>query len=400
MIHLSKDHSCLWTAVVLLAVWAFAGPAQTSSVVMARVPESGVQPQAAMDRAGTLHVIYLKGEPSKADVYYVTSGDHGKTLSAPIRVNRQPGSAIASGTIRGAQLALGSDGRVHVAWNSSSVAKPRGPLNPEQPADSPYNGTPMLYTRLNDAGTAFEPERNMMQHTFALDGGGSVAADEDGNVYVGWHGNTIGGPRGEAGRRVWVARSTDGGKTFAPEAAMSSEKPGACGCCALRLFAGSNGQLFALYRSATDQVHRDICLVAANGGSSREKRIHPWNINACPMSSMAFAESRYGLLGAWETEEQVYFSRIDPATLQTSALVSAPGSAPRRKHPAMAVNERGETLLVWTEGTGWNKGGSLAWQVFDPSGKPLVEGGRVEGAVPAWSFGAAVATPGGFVILY
>ncbi len=387
-------------ALTLLAPVGIAGPAQTSPVAIKRIPEGGMQPQAAVDRAGTLHLIYLKGEPSKADVYYVTSRDSGKTFTAPMRVNSEPGSAVAAGTIRGAQLALGADGRVHVAWNGSSSSKLRGPLNPEQPADSPYNGTPMLYTRLNGAGTAFEPERNLMKHTFALDGGGSVAADGSGNVYVGWHGNAVGGPLGEAGRRVWVAQSRDNGKTFSDESPLSSEKPGACGCCGLRLFAGRDKQLYGLFRSATNEVHRDIYLVASSRGAApREKLLHQWNINACPMSSMAFAGTDQDVLGAWETQEQIYFARIDPRTLQLSEPAAAPGSATRRKHPSLAVNERGETLLVWTEGTGWNKGGALAWQLFDADGKLLSEGGQV-GGVPTWSFGAAVATASGFVIFY
>jgi hypothetical protein len=35
----------------------------------------------------------------------------------------------------------------------------------------------MLYTRLNDVSTTFDPERNVMLHSFGLDGGGSIAAD-------------------------------------------------------------------------------------------------------------------------------------------------------------------------------------------------------------------------------
>jgi hypothetical protein len=46
-------------------------------------------------------------------------------------VNSQPESAIAAGTIRGAQLAIGKAGRVHVAWNGSQNAEPVGPLNPD-----------------------------------------------------------------------------------------------------------------------------------------------------------------------------------------------------------------------------------------------------------------------------
>src|SRR4051794_33977196 len=89
----------------------------------------------------------------------------------------------SAGTIRGGQLALGKAGRAHVVWFGTSKALPRGPLNPAMAADSPYNGTPLLYSRLDDAGTAFEPQRNLMQATFGLDGGPSVAADPLGNVY-------------------------------------------------------------------------------------------------------------------------------------------------------------------------------------------------------------------------
>jgi hypothetical protein len=56
-------------------------------------------------------------------------------------------------------------------------------------------------------------------------------------------------------------------------------------------------------------------------------------------------------------------------------------------------------LMVWTEGTGWQRGGSLAWQVFGRNGKPVGDM-RVEPGVPVWSFAAVAAKPNGFVILY
>jgi hypothetical protein len=97
----------------------------------------------------------------------------------------------------------------------------------------------------------------------------------------------------------------------------------------------------------------------------------------------------------------VYYTTIDPATMEASRIVAASGVGEDRKHPAVAGNARGETLLVWTEGTGWQKGGSLAWQLFDREGKPLDEKGRLEGAVPVWGLATAVARPeGGFTIIY
>ena len=81
---------------------------------MRRVPDGGIQPEAAIDSRGVLHLLYFAGEPAGGDLFYVRSNDLGATFSTPIRFNSQPGSAIATGKIRGGQLALG-ERRLHVA---------------------------------------------------------------------------------------------------------------------------------------------------------------------------------------------------------------------------------------------------------------------------------------------
>ena len=373
------------------------GKDSTSPVRLYRVPTGGIQPQIALGRNGTLHLLYYTGEARDGNLFYVRSSDGGATFSPALGVNRN-GSAIAAGTIRGAQLALGKDGRVHVAWNGS---KNDGPLNP----DSGKPGAPMLYTRLNDLGNAFEPERNLMHHSFGLDGGGSIAADKKGDVYVTWHG--IGdseakgtGKEGEARRRVWITKSEDDGKTFSKEAKAWGEDTGACGCCGMRTFVDRAGEVFAVYRSATESVHRDIYLLESKdrGRTFEGKLLHKWNINACPMSSMDFAEDANGVIAAWETGGQVYWTRVSGANSVNP--IAAPGEAKGRKHPRLAVNEEGKVLLVWTEGTGWQKGGSLAYQLYDRAGTPIAERVMVPG-VPVWSFAAAApASGGGFSILY
>jgi hypothetical protein len=64
------------------------------------------------------------------------------------------------------------------------------------------------------------------------------------------------------------------------------------------------------------------------------------------------------------------------------------------------ANQRGETLLVWAEGTGWKKGGSVAWQMFDKDGKPMAEQGTRDG-LPVWSLATAYAkADGNFVVVY
>ena len=252
-----------------------------TGVALVRVPDRGVQPQTAVDNEGTLHLIYLGDDPGSSNVYYVQKPAGSEKFSKPMRVNSQPGSAIAVGSIRGAHLALGKANHVHVAWNGSGKAEPKGPVK---------YGNPMLYSRLADDGAQFEPQRNVIEKAYGLDGGGSVAADLDGNVYVAWH---AGDGSGEANRRVWLVHSTDEGKTFEPEKPADSNKEGVCGCCGMKAFADRQGTVYLFYRSAREKVNRDMVLLTStnHGKSFRGDITGKWMIATCPMSSEAFADS-------------------------------------------------------------------------------------------------------------
>ena len=89
--------------------------------------------------------------------------------------------------------------------------------------------------------------------------------------------------------------------------------------------------------------------------------------------------------------------RVDPKTGQTSSPVSPDTQA---KHPVAVANSKGEILFVWAEGTGWNKAGDVAYQLFDKENKPLSEKGRAEGLKP-WSLPTAFAeSDENFTIIY
>ncbi len=374
--------------VLVLCVFTIcASAADSTRVSLVRTPDGGIQPQAAVDRQGVIHLIYYKGDAQNGDIFYVRQQPGQKEFSKPIQVNAHPGSATAAGTIRGAQMALGKNGRVHVAWNGHA------------PEKGSYMEAPMLFTRLNDMGTAFEPERDVITSARGLDGGGSVAADGQGNVYVMWHASKPGNTNGEAGRAVFVARSADDGKTFAAEKLATDKFTGACGCCGMKAFADSEGNVFALYRTASEMTNRDeTLLISRNRGADFEiAYTHGWKIAACPMSSAFLSETKSGVLAAAETHGRVFFIRMDTKTGKVSSPVSP---EVKGKHPVAVSNTTGDMLLAWTEGTGWGKGGAVAWQLYDESGNPTSEKGRAEG-VPTWSLVAAVAKPdGSFVIFY
>jgi hypothetical protein len=351
-----------------------------AAVTTVHVPNGGIQPQ-IVERDGIVHLLYFAGDAQKGDLFYVRSKDYGATFSKPVPVNHAP-DAMAIGNIRGAQMAVGRNGRVHVAWNGTE----------------PSSHIPMLYTRLNDAGTAFEPERNLIQSAWGLDGGGSLAADNDGNVYVFWHA-PIPGQKGEQNRRVWIAQSTDDGKIFQPEHLAFDKPIGACGCCGMKAFADASG-IHVLFRSADQITKRDIWLLSSadHGKTFRGADISHWNIGACVMSSADLTPSANGLLAAWESEKQTYFGRVENG--QVVKPIAAPGPPHNRKYPVLASNSKGETLFAWTEGTAWKKGGSVQWQVFDKDGQVAAEKGTADG-FPVWSLVAAFAKPdGNFVIVW
>lgn len=361
--------------------------AGSGRVSLVRTPDGGIQPQALADANGVVHLIYYKGDSGSGDIFYVSQQSGQSDFSRPIRVNTRSGSAIAAGTIRGAQLALGRNGRVHVAWNGHA------------PINGSYMEAPMLYTRLNDAGTAFEPERDVITFARGLDGGGSVAADKDGNVHVFWHAPKPGNTNGEAGRAVFVAHSANDGESFAREKLATPKPTGACGCCGMKGFVDRSGNVFALYRSASNLTNRDeTLLLSRNRAADFEIAYsHGWKIAACPMSSAFLSETKTGVLAAAETHGRVFFIRVDPKTGSTSPPVSP---EEKGKHPIVIGNGADEVLLVWIVGTSWGKGGDVAWQLYDDAGRPTPEKGRAEG-VPAWSLASAFAKPdGSFVIVY
>lgn len=350
-------------ALVVLPVFAFA------EVRVESVPEKGVQPQVAVDLAGTAHLVYLTGAPGASDVHYVKRARGAREWSAPMVVNSEPGSAVAMGTIRGAQLALGKDGTVHFVWNGAAVAGAKPPRSP------------LWYSRIVAGGRKSERQRDLIDGGAGLDGGASVAADSKGAVFVVWHGP--GAETGETSRLVRVRKSVDEGLTFAPPVVATAENAGVCACCSLRASVAVDGTFYTLYRAAHSVGQRDMTLLSSRDGGAtfRSETISPWAGNTCPMSSAAMFAGRM----AWETGGKIYTSTIGGAAVELG----------QGKHPSLATNTRGETLAVWTTGTAWARGGALEWTVLGGDGKV----GKA-GDVAAWSFATAFAEPSGdFVIL-
>src|SRR5262249_1030980 len=136
--------ACLSTLFVASTAEKVAGtfpgkvPATLSAprVRVTPLPSGGIQPQATLDSTGVIHAVYCTGKPAGGDLYYVKLKADGRTASGPVRLNSIAESALATGSVRGAQMTLGRNGRIHVAWHGSQ---------PVSGKDGSY--VPVWYTR-------------------------------------------------------------------------------------------------------------------------------------------------------------------------------------------------------------------------------------------------------------
>jgi hypothetical protein len=169
----------------------------------------------------------------------------------------------------------------------------------------------------------------------------------------------------------------------------------------MRALFDRNNALHVLYRLATDAKRRDTAWLMIQGDDARAAepvRIQPWEIQTCPMTTFALAETRDGLLAAWQTDQQIYSASLDPKTHTVGSITPLPGAGVR-KHPTVTVNSRGEQLIAWTEGTAWNRGGTAAWRLTAKDGAELAVSQNA-GPVPVWGLVSAVSLRDGSFVLF
>lgn len=355
-----------------------------------RVPENGLQPDALTDGSGRVHLIYLTGDPKASDIHYVTRPSPSEPWSRPIRVNSQPGSAVAIGTVRGARLALASSNRVSVVWNGSSQASPKT-----------AGSAPLLFSRQTGDRSGFEPQRNLMGSLRHLDGGGAVAADGHGSVVVVWHAAPVeqgSDHDSEEARGVYLAASRDDGQTFSEPRRIDSPPRGACACCALEAgFVGPN-EIRILYRGAEGLSERGLVELHSRDGAMTftSRPVDRWSLNQCPMTTTRLAPGAD--LAVWSTRGRIWATSLGSSGLPDSTPISP--ESRQANHPTVARSPDGRILVAWTEGTGWQRGGSLAWSERDRLSPTWTPVERRPG-VPVWGSPTAVCeSDGQFTVWY
>ena len=346
-----------------------------------RLPGNAYQPQIARDTNGSQHLIALVGDAAAAQlVYHAVQGDG--SLGPAITLTRE---VLGVGTVRGPQVAL-ADGKLHLLWMGSANALPRAAAG----------SMPLLYATAPIGEPLAEPIE-LSAHTQHLDGGLAIAAHAA-TVTVMWHANPP-SAEGEAKRLVFMRQSTDGGASFSDPKPVSQPGSGACACCGMTAAASDTGMI-TLFRSAeAGGNQRNMTALIWNKANRPPKQITigPWPANTCMMSSAAALSTASGWLITWEQQGAIEAALL-PSRGKNISLSIPPN--PTKKHPRIAMNKDGTICLAWTEGTGWNQGGTIHWQLFNQQGQPIPDSNGSLGGLAAWGTPAIALNGKGFVIFY
>jgi len=292
--------------IIGVALIAFAGCSHIAATREAAAPPQPIQisapgidaaePATATAPDGTFYVAWVNHEAKQADVMLAHFNNKAEMQGAPVRVNRQPGVATAW---RGDQpsVAVASDGAVYVLWTARVDAGDK-------------HGTDIYLSASTDRGQTFASEVKVNDDKApGAHGMHSLAVAKDGRIYAGWldernvhapkPSTKAEGHHMESNRDLYLATSTDGGRSFSENHKVASD---ACPCCKTSLAVAADGTLYAGWRQVLPGSFRHIAVASSTDGGTKFSAPvivsdDHWMLQGCPVSGPSLSvDKASGLL--------------------------------------------------------------------------------------------------------
>ena len=309
------------------------------------------EPATAAAADGTFYVAWVNHEAKQADVMLAHFNNKGETQGTPVRVNRQPGVATAW---RGDQpsVAVAPDGAVYVLWTARVDAGDK-------------HGTDIYLSVSTDRGQSFASEVKVNDDKApGPHGMHSLAVGKDGRIYAGWldernvhapkPSTKAEGHHMESNRDLYLAVSTDGGRTFSANRKVASD---ACPCCKTSLAVSADGTLYAGWRQVLPGSYRHIAVASSTDGGTKFSAPvivsdDRWKLQGCPVSGPSlsvdsasgslrivwFAAGEEGAPGVYFAESKDKGHSFSPRQLLSQETV--------RGTPAFAVGNN-QLIALW-----------------------------------------------------
>jgi hypothetical protein len=349
---------------LLIVGVALIGVAGCKHIAATREPIAPLQPiqisAAGIDAAepatapapdGTFYVAWVNHDAKQADVMLARFNHKAEMQGSPVRVNRQPGAATAW---RGDQpsVAVAPGGAVYVLWTARVEAGDK-------------HGTDIYLSVSSDGGQTFVSEVKVNDDKApGPHGMHSLAVSKDGRIYAGWlDERNVHAPRPstkaeghhmESNRDVYLAYSTDGGRTFSKNQKVAAD---VCPCCKTSLAVAADGTLYAGWRQVLPGSYRHIAVASSTDmGTTFSTPVivsdDRWMLQGCPVSGPSlsvdgasgnlkvvwFAAGESGAPGVYFTESKDKGHSFSPRQLLSQETV--------RGTPALAVHDN-NLVALW-----------------------------------------------------
>ena len=326
-------------------------PAPLQPIQISAPGIDAAEPATAAAADGTFYVAWVNHDAKQADVMLARFNHKAQMQGTAVRVNREPGVATAW---RGDQpsVAIGPDGAVYVLWTARVEAGDK-------------HGTDLYLSASTDRGQTFVSEVRVNDDKApGAHGMHSLAVSKDGRIYAGWlDERNIHAPKPstkaeghhmESNRDLYLATSTDGGRTFSRNQKVASD---ACPCCKTSLAVSADGTLYAGWRQVLPGSYRHIAVASSTDGGAKFSTPvivsdDRWMLQGCPVSGPSlsvdsasgtlqvvwFAAGENGAPGVYFAESTDKGHSFSPRQLLSQETV--------RGTPALAVHDN-NLVALW-----------------------------------------------------
>jgi hypothetical protein len=310
------------------------GPDRADSVRLGRAGAVNSGAGVAADGSRVV-VTWASKSTTSTDVYAAFSRDGGASFGTPTRVNDVEGDARMSGE-QAPRVALGTG--VEVVWVSRRAA------------------AAVIRAAKTRAGEdTFGPATTVHAEGLSgLRGWASLAVDPDAAVHVAW----LDGRNGPRQDIFHAVRRPDGTHD---EVRMAAD---VCFCCKTAIATGPGGNVYAAWRHIYPPNLRDIAVARSTDGGrtfAAPARVSEdgWAIDGCPDDGPSIAVDSRGVVHiAWPTmvpggvaEKGIFYSYSTDGGRTFAPRVRVDDGGSAAAHPQLAVGA-GRVVVVWEQGAG------------------------------------------------
>jgi hypothetical protein len=221
-------------------------------------------------------------EKGNSNIFLANSKNVGDTFRHPIVVNSKSGKIKLHGE-NGPQLRMGNGVEIFAAWVENRDIQFARSVN--------YGRSFLPSIRVND-------DKNKASQSFHI-----MEVSPEGTVFVSWLDGRDKKNNKPGTSSIYIARSTDRGKTFGKNIKIAGD---ICPCCRPAIAFGKNGHIFVSWRHLYPGNLRKVVVASSrDNGSTWSKPIsvskQGWKINGCAHSGPAMKYVDEKLFLIWYT---------------------------------------------------------------------------------------------------